>query len=298
MKIIEDCSKKKKSNSYKFLPNNECSLILEGKKNKTNFNSNRNNIYNKLDYIKGKNKFTYQSNNRAFNSIGLIDNSLSTNFIDRQSMNDNNHTLSINDNNNNNNNQNSIIYNKNKNIVYTFPSEENKYFIDKKESKENDNNNINLNNVNKIYFKKNNNFKKLGKKNKKKIYNRIKIENNFDNITSKTINFNSSNKNPKIKNNENYKEKLDDFNINNDLTDEEKNHKLIITSGEVNENVNNKRKKQDQMLSVSEKSEPISIQSMSDSKILEIANTYVDEQVDKIQVSGILSYKKKQNQFS
>ena len=290
MKIIEDCSKKKKSNSYKFLPNNECSLILEGKKNKTNFNSNRNNIYNKLDYIKGKNKFTYRSNNRAFNSIGLIDNSLSTNFIDRQSMNDNNHTLSINDN-NNNNNQNSIIYNKNKNIVYTFPSEENKNFIDKKESKENDNNNINLNNVNKIY---------LDKKNKKIIYNRIKIENNFDNITSKTINFNSSNKNPKIKNNENYKEKLDDFNINNDLTDEEKNHKLIITSGEVNENVNNKRKKQDQMLSVSEKSEPISIQSMSDSKILEIANYYLndEETVDKIEIDDILTTKNNKSNFN
>ena len=42
----------------------------------------------------------------------------------------------------------------------------------------------------------------------------------------------------------------------------------------------------------------LSIQSLSDSKVLEIANTYVDEQVDKTQVSDILTYKKKQNQFS
>ena len=140
----------------------------------------------------------------------------------------------------------------------------------------------------------------MDKKNKKIIYNRIKIENNFDNITSKTINFNSSNKNPKIKNNENYKEKLDDFNINNDLIDEEKNHKLIITSGEVNENVNNKRKKQDQMLSVSEKSEPISIQSMSDSKILEIANYYLndEETVDRIEIDDILTTKNNKNNFN
>ena len=140
----------------------------------------------------------------------------------------------------------------------------------------------------------------MDKKNKKIIYNRIKIENNFDNITSKTINLDSSNKNPKIKNNENYKEKLDDFNINNDLTDEEKNHKLIITSGEVNENVNNKRKKQNQMLSVSEKSEPISIQSMSDSKILEIANYYLndEETVDRIEIDDILTTKNNKSNFN
>ena len=42
----------------------------------------------------------------------------------------------------------------------------------------------------------------------------------------------------------------------------------------------------------------LSIQSISDSKVLEIANTYIDEHVDKSQVDGILTYKKKQSQYS
>ena len=42
----------------------------------------------------------------------------------------------------------------------------------------------------------------------------------------------------------------------------------------------------------------LSIQSLSDSKVLEIANTYVDEQVDKNKVCNILTYKKKKNQNS
>ena len=41
----------------------------------------------------------------------------------------------------------------------------------------------------------------------------------------------------------------------------------------------------------------LSIQSLSDSKVFEIANTYVDDHVDKTQVSGILTYKRKQNQI-
>ena len=42
----------------------------------------------------------------------------------------------------------------------------------------------------------------------------------------------------------------------------------------------------------------LSIQSLSDSKVFEIANTYIDDQVDKTKVSDILVYKKKQNQYS
>jgi hypothetical protein len=42
----------------------------------------------------------------------------------------------------------------------------------------------------------------------------------------------------------------------------------------------------------------LSIQSISDSKVFEIANTYIDEHVDKSQVDGILTYKKKQSQYS
>ena len=42
----------------------------------------------------------------------------------------------------------------------------------------------------------------------------------------------------------------------------------------------------------------LSFQSLSDSKVLEIANTYIDEPVDKTQISGILTHKKNQNQNS
>lgn len=281
LEIVRDYNNKdkKKSNSYKFLPNNKCSMSIEAKKNKTNLNSKRNNIYNKIDIKIGKNKISYASNNRVLNSIGFIDNSLSTNFIDRQSINDN-HTISAND----NNQPSVVVYNKNKNISYTFPT---------KYNKENKESNINLsgeNYNNKIYFKKINNHKRAGKKNHKKVFDRIIIENKRDNITSNTIKTDSSSKNPKIKNKVSFKEKSDFLIITNDLLDEKKISELKIASGEVNENVNIKKNKQDKMLSTSQKSEPNTIQSLSDSKILEIANYYLNEEetVDKIEIGDIL----------
>ena len=254
-------------------------MSLEAKKNKTNLNSKRNNK-NIIDYKIGKNGISYVSSNIALNSIGFIDNSLSTNFIDKQSIYDN-HTISVN---NNNNIQTSVIYNKNKNISHTFPT---KYNKDNKE------NNINLsgeNYNNKIYFKKINNYKRSGKKKKKKVFNRIAIENKRDNFTSNTIKTDSSSKNPKIKSGDDLKEKSDYYIIENDLFDREKNLQLKIASEEVNENVNIKSNKQDKMLPSSEKSEPITIQSLSDSKILEIANYYLNEEetVDKIEISDLL----------
>ena len=42
----------------------------------------------------------------------------------------------------------------------------------------------------------------------------------------------------------------------------------------------------------------VSIQSLSDSKVLEIANTYIDDQVDKAQITDILNHKKMQNHNS
>ena len=281
LEIVRDYNNKdkKKSNSYNFLPNNECFVSLEAKKNKTNLNSKRNNK-NIIDYKIGKNGISYVSSNIALNSIGFIDNSLSTNFIDKQSIYDN-HTISVN---NNNNIQTSVIYNKNKNISHTFPT---KYNKDNKE------NNINLsgeNYNNKIYFKKINNYKRSGKKKKKKVFNRIAIENKRDNFTSNTIKTDSSSKNPKIKSGDDLKEKSDYYIIENDLFDREKNLQLKIASEEVNENVNIKSNKQDKMLPSSEKSEPITIQSLSDSKILEIANYYLNEEetVDKIEISDLL----------
>ena len=289
--LVENRPKKnkKKSNSYKFLPKNICSMAFEGIKNKININSKRKQIYTSLNGNKGKNRISYASINKnmPFNSLGLIDNSISTNFIERPSLNEN--TISaVND-----NNQYSSLYNKvNKNGSYTFPSKE----ISTSPNDEK------LKNENRIYFKKiNNHFKK--NKNQKRIYNRIIIENNFDNITSNTINTDSSSKNPKIKNNDNLKEKLDDFKIINELMGDKKNNldNLKITSGEVNENVNNRRNKQDEKSThMSQKSEPMTIQSMSDSKILEIANYYLNEEeiVDKIEIDDILSTKNNKSNYN
>ncbi len=68
---------------------------------------------------------------------------------------------------------------------------------------------------------------------------------------------------------------------------------LRIASGEVNENVNHKIIRPEINSSMSEKSEFITIQSMSDSKILEIANYYLNDEdtVDKIQIDDILTAK-------
>ena len=63
---------------------------------------------------------------------------------------------------------------------------------------------------------------------------------------------------------------------------------------------NNKEIKNEFIMNESNKKDEgnISIQSLSDSKVLEIANTYLDERIDKFQISDILIHKKKQNQNS
>ena len=56
------------------------------------------------------------------------------------------------------------------------------------------------------------------------------------------------------------------------------------------------KKKKNELNNIKKEDDDISIQSLSDSKVLEIANTYIDERVDKSQIDGILTYKKLQNQ--
>ena len=64
-------------------------------------------------------------------------------------------------------------------------------------------------------------------------------------MISNTVNTDSSSIKPKIKVNENNTEKMDDFNIINELMDQKLNNldNLNIMSGAVNENVKNKRNK-------------------------------------------------------
>ena len=292
--INTDCNDKNKifSNTYKYLPRKICSLVLEGRKKFTNINSyssRKNKVYNKRNYYIDKNKIGLKNNlkYRQFNSLGLIDNSLSTNFIERPSLNENN-TISIND----NNNQHSFVYNKiNKNISYSFPSKE-----------VGTGSNKNDNYPKQVYFKKINNFKKISTKKPKRTFNRIANERNLDNNENyNTIKTNSSSNKPKININENNKEKIDDFYLINELLDEKlkKRENLKIISRAVNENVNNRKNKHENLLSISQESEPITIQSMSDSKIFEIANYYLNEEetVDKIQIGGILSSKNSKSNY-
>ena len=56
------------------------------------------------------------------------------------------------------------------------------------------------------------------------------------------------------------------------------------------------KKKKNELNNIKKEDDDISIQSLSDSKVLEIANTYIDERIDKSQIDGILTYKKLQNQ--
>ena len=59
-----------------------------------------------------------------------------------------------------------------------------------------------------------------------------------------------------------------------------------------------KNKKENELYNTNKKddNDDVSIQSLSDSKVFEIANTYIDEKIDKNQINGILTHKKLQNQ--
>ena len=134
--------------------------------------------------------------------------------------------------------------------------------------------------------------KMLNNKSPKKIikiypYNKLKI-NNIRQITNKQ------------NNNNRYYNKIN-FNktqINNDETtltsdyNEIKGNKEIIyknISFEI-------KKKNNELNNIKKEEDDVSIQSLSDSKVLEIANTYMDERVDKSQIDEILTYKKLQYQ--
>lgn len=274
---IKDDNKKNKikSKSYKSLPKNEYSLLFKGLK-KTSVNPNIFNNKKKSSISKSNyNCLNNNHNYRQLNSIGLIDNSISTNCVDRPSFNDN-YTLTGID-----NNQQSLIYSKaNKNISYTFPSRD-------------INNSIKSENLKRKIYCKKSSKKNIKKKNHKKILNRIVIDRNLDNIT---INSNISSKNKKM----NYQEQFDNFNFIG-LNDKNQNNKgeLKITL-EVNENVNSKRNLHEKVNSISQKSETITIQTMSDSKMMEIANYYLkeEENIDRIKIDDILTTKNNKTKFA
>ena len=118
----------------------------------------------------------------------------------------------------------------------------------------------------------------------------------------KKINFNEILKN--LNNNNRYFSDFNKTQINNEETSQtsnkeiSKNISLKIKQGKlikINKKSSNELKIND---SSKKGDDRMSIQSLSDSKVLEIANTYIEDKVDKIEISGILTQKKLQNQNS
>ena len=137
----------------------------------------------------------------------------------------------------------------------------------------------------------------------------IKKKNNFNkNYNIKKLNNNKKKLIKKIKKKDTNEEinKIDSFAYNGqkigniNLNNYKNSNNYIISPNEYNEyNANNGKyirnnNKEDKY----NEENDISIQSLSDSKVLEIANTYVNEHVDKSQVDEILTYKRKKNPFS
>ena len=292
------------SYSYKNLPKNECSLSIQGRKNNTKADTNGSKNYNKFNLLN-------ISKIKPFSSIGVDGNSVSTNFVDRPSQNEIFNSII-------NENQHSFIYNKyHKNTSYLFPSKEFNSSITNKTSKISDINNssnnviINMNNSNKNESnKKEKHFRKISeikkdkiqdnkimKQNSKKIFDYLSLPKKIDNSNGYTVNNGFDNK--ENKNNKYDEEKLDEVKIIKKIKNAKNNilNNLEIASI-VNENVKNKKKyNHEKKFSTSEKSEPITIQSMNDSKIFEIANYYLNEEetVDRIEINDILSNKNNKN---
>jgi len=121
-------------------------------------------------------------------------------------------------------------------------------------------------------------------------------EKRYDNIYNNNLinNKNRKNDNERIS-------KINSFNIeqNKNNLKNKKNNNYIIPSHEINEYYSKLKKDNGNNLDDFDYDESdLSIQSLSDSKVFEIANTYVDELVDKNQVCDILTHKRKKNQYS
>ena len=322
---IEDYYQKNQLNSYsyKFLPKNEYSEIIKGRMNNNinmNIGSNiKKIIYKKINILNNKEKkkmVLINNKYKPYNSIVTENNSISTNFFDRPSQYENYNSIL------NENNQHSFIYHKfKKNSNYLIPSKNNNISDNNSNrisniTKNNNyidsyilNNNeldINKNPNKKIIVFKNNKFQEniFEKKNSKKIFDKISKKTKKDNINDNYY-YLKTNSPDKIKKDEkkgNYDEKNNNFDIIKKI-DEDKKYtlkNLEITHGAVNENVKSGKKSKDKnKQSISEKSEPLTIQSMNDSKIFEIANYYLNEEetVDKIQINDILSSKNSKDDF-
>ena len=179
-----------------------------------------------------------------------------------------------NDETNQTNNQNDLLSKDNIlktiNISNTVSADDDKYklsFIEKKNNYNKNNNKKKLNKNKKILVKN----KKVNKKETNESINKIDSF-AYNGQKIETINLNSN------KNSNNYIISPNEFN------------EYHANNGKAIRNKNKEDKYNED--------NDISIQSLSDSKVLEIANTYVNEHVDKTQVDEILTYKRKKNPYS
>jgi hypothetical protein len=294
------------NNNNKYFFNNKIVHNMDS----TIFDSNRksNSYMNLLNVNKDRSNHLISIKYRPSNNLlGADNNSLSTNFIDRNSQIDNYNSILK------ENNQHSFFYYKfNRNTSYIFSKEKKNINIDGVDSENiddktdiKDNNSINnkrsdndkLHFINQISSIKKCESNKIEKNNLDEIFKKISIhceDNKNDNRIQKNERISNINTTKIDLNNI---ENEADFNIMSERN-EDKNEILAhykISSNVVNENVNNNiNEDNDIRMSISEKSEPTTIQSMDDSKILEMANQLLNQEdtVDRIKIYDILSSKK------
>ena len=155
------------------------------------------------------------------------------------------------------------------------------------------------NRINKIMNNTTNDYKNTASVDELKNIFSLKSKNNKINNTNINTNNNVNPNNNKINSifvkNHNYsycvEGKNDDKTKFNNNKYNYTNFKII--TNEINQYYSkNEKDKESNIKEEGNENSELSIQSISDSKVLEIANTYVDEHVDKSQVDGILTYKK------
>ena len=305
---LKNISLNEKYNNNKYIINNKIVHNIDNTIFDSNRKSSNNSYMNLLNVNKGRSSHLISIKYKPSNNLlGADNNSVSTNFIDRYSQNDNFNSIIK------ENNQHSFFYYKfNRNTSYLFNKENNNINKD----------NINTENIkNKTDIKNNTSiYNKKGENEKLHLTNQIsnlkkcesnKIQkNNLDEIFKKISIYYEDNKNDNsIQKNEKIYSinptKIDLNNIENEanfnIISERKEDKneildhLKISSNVANENVNNSiNDENDIRMSFSEKSEPTTIQSMDDSKILEMANQLLNQEdtVDRIKIYDILSSKK------
>ena len=309
-----------KKNNYINVNNNMDFNFTENKKNINNnlnenislMKENENNLRNYLSLNKGKNEklkikeFSQENKKQNYNKI--IDNNLKQNEIKKV-----NNKIKINDylsdsnfdenKNDKENIQISTMFSKNEinkskklqqsnRILKNRKNNPKLFSLDNNKNDSSSYQNTKMTNKrnNLIDFTKNNKIIAISEdktklnEEEKMIFSLKKKEKKYDGIYIK------KNNNAKNNINNNHFKKFESFkgNKNENIIENKINYKI---SNYYNKELDNN----DQNEENDEEDKDLSFHSLSDSKVLEIANIYVDEHVDKSHVNGILTYKKKQS---